>query len=255
MKHFYCLAVLVLLFSCKENKETNPENLNKVQKDTTSLKETEAGPDRIETSDLRPNEKLKLQQVYTDLVEYVDFDANGDFTLFTVQKDKHLVSFYNNLESAGSFKRGDLLEVKWKIDTIYIAGEGEKEDFGEWLVDAKKVKDGNVSLFLKKYKKPIKYYTAKEDYTTDYKDYLYTQVEYYLANSKNELVKAALKDPNADLSYSIEEKEKEGRSYTVLGISNDGEHHTNIIQWLYLDNENRNLYEYDLPNDKLIEFK
>jgi hypothetical protein len=140
MKQFYCLALLVLLFSCKENKEANPENLNKVQKDTTSVKETEAGPDRIETSDLRPNEKLKLQQVYTDLVEYIDFDANGDFTLLTVQKDKRLVSFYNNLESAGIFKRGDLLEVKWKIDTIYIAGEGEKEDFGEWLVDAKKVK-------------------------------------------------------------------------------------------------------------------
>jgi hypothetical protein len=110
-------------------------------------------------------------------------------------------------------------------------------------------------LFLKKYKKPIKYYTDKEDYTTDYKDYLYTQVEYYVANSKNELVKGAIKDPNADLSYSIEEKEKDGRSYTVLGISNDFEHHTNIIQWLYLDNENRNLYEYDLPNDKLVEFK
>jgi hypothetical protein len=123
------------------------------------------------------------------------------------------------------------------------------------MISAKKVKDGNVSLFLKKYKKPIKYYSEKEDYTDGFKDYLYTQVEYYLANSKQELVKTAIKNPDADLSYSIEEKEKEGHIFYVLGISNDFEHHTNIIQWIYIDSNNNQLYEYDLPNDKLVEFK
>ncbi|TPG45359.1 hypothetical protein [Flavobacterium pectinovorum] len=254
MKQFYCLAFLVLLFSCKENKEATTENLNTTQKDTINIKETKVVSNNTQTSVLRPNEKLKIQQVYSDLVEFVNFDGNGDYALFTVQKNKELISLYTNLENAKTFKRGDLLDVKWKMDTIYIAGEGEKQDFGEWLVDAKKVKDGNVTLFLKKYKKPIKYYSEKEDYTADYKDFLYTQVEYYLANSKNELVKAALKSPDADLSYSIEEKDREGRSYIVLGISNDFEHHTNILQWLYLDNENNTLYEYDLPNDKLIKF-
>lgn len=256
MKQLYCLAVLTVLFSCKENKETTSEKLNKeISKDTITVKEATGQSSALNLkSDLRPDEILKLQEVYQDAVEFVNFDGNGDYALFTVQKNKKLISFFTNLEQASEFKRGDVLEADWKMDTIYEAGDGEKLEFAEWLIKARKVKDGNASLFRKKHPKPIKYYSEKEDYTADFKDYLYEQVEFYLANSKNELVKSAIKDPKADLSYSIEEKDRDGRSYIVLGISNDFEHHTNIIQWLYLDNENRKLYEYDLPNDKLIQF-
>ncbi|MBF4505251.1 hypothetical protein IRZ83_01135 [Flavobacterium sp. JLP] len=256
MKQIYCLALFALLFSCKENKETNSKNLNKsAQKDTLSVKEinTTASKENFE-SDLRPSEKLKLGQPYSDTVEYVEFDNNGDFPLFSVQKNKKLVGLVSNSEDAPKFKRGDVLELKWKMDTLYVAGESEELNFSEWMISAKKVKDGNVSLFLKKYKKPIKYSSTKEDYTDGFKDYLYTQVEYYLANSKQELVKTAIKNPDADLSYSIEEKDKEGHIFYVLGISNDFEHHTNIIQWIYIDSNNNQLYEYDLPNDKLVEF-
>ncbi|MEN2399415.1 hypothetical protein GKZ90_0006485 [Flavobacterium sp. MC2016-06] len=256
MKKIYCLALFALLLSCKENKETTSENSNKtVQIDTTSVKNTAvtASNENL-VSDLRANEKLKPQQTYSDQVEFVNFDGNGDYALFTVQKNKKLVSFFTNLENAGIFKRGDVLDVTWKMDTIYEAGEGEKQDFGEWLITAKKVKDGPVSLFRKKYKKEIKYYSDNKDLTTDFKNYLYEQVEYYLANSKKDLVIANIKNPEANLVYSIEDRDKNGRSYTVLGISNEFENQTSIIQWLYLDNENRKLYEYDLPNDKLVEF-
>jgi hypothetical protein len=256
MKQLYCLALLAVLFSCKENKETTSENLNNdIPKDTIKIKEvTDKSSGLNLVSVLRPDEKLKLEEVYNDTVEFVNFDGNGDYALFTVQKNKKLISFYTDLADAKEFKRGDILEAAWKMDTIYEAGEGEKQEFAEWLVNAKKLKDGNVSLFRKKHPKPIKYFTDKEDYTADFKDYLYEQVEFYLANSKNELVKTAIQNPNTDLSYSIEEKDREGHSYIVLGISNDFEHHTNIIQWLYMESINRKLYEYDLPNDKLIQF-
>ena len=256
MKQLYCIALLAMLFSCKDNKEATAESLKEnVTKDTLALKEAGDNVSNLNlTSNVRPGEKLKLEEVYDDTVEFINFDGNGDYALFTVQKNKKLISFYTDLADAKTFKRGDLLDVAWKMDTIYEAGEGEKLEFAEWLVNAKKVKDGNVSLFRKKHLKPIKYYSEKEDFTADFKDYLYEQVEFYLANSNNELVKSAIKDPKADLSYSIEEKDRDGRSYILLGISNDFEHHTNIIQWLYLDNENRKLYEYDLPNDKLVQF-
>jgi len=256
MKQLYCIALLAMLFSCKDSKEATAESLKEnVTKDTLSVNEAGDNVSNLNlTSNVRPGEKLKLEEVYDDTVEFVNFDGNGDYALFTVQKNKKLISFYTDLADAKTFKRGDLLDVAWKMDTIYEAGEGEKLEFAEWLVNAKKVKDGNVSLFRKKHSKPIKYYSEKEDFTADFKDYLYEQVEFYLANSNNELVKSAIKDPKADLSYSIEEKDRDGRSYILLGISNDFEHHTNIIQWLYLDNENRKLYEYDLPNDKLVQF-
>ena len=256
MKQLYCIALLAMLFSCKDHKEATAESLKEnVTKDTLALKEAGDNVSNLNlTSNVRPGEKLKLEEVYDDTVEFINFDGNGDYALFTVQKNKKLISFYTDLADAKTFKRGDILDVAWKMDTIYEAGEGEKLEFAEWLVNAKKVKDGNVSLFRKKHSKPIKYYSEKEDFTADFKDYLYEQVEFYLANSNNELVKSAIKDPKADLSYSIEEKDRDGRSYILLGISNDFEHHTNIIQWLYLDNENRKLYEYDLPNDKLVQF-
>lgn len=256
MKQIYFLALFTLLFSCKENKETNSENINKsVQKDTLDAKEkSDTVSKDIFASDLRPNEKLKIGQNYSDTVEYVEFDDNGDFPLFTVRKNKKTVSLVTNSDDAPKFKRGDVLEIKWRVDTLYVAGESEELNFTEWLINVKKVKDGNVTLFLKKYKKPIKYYSDKGDYTDSFKDYLYTQVEYYLANSKQDLVKAAIKSPDADLSYSIEEKEKDGHPYYVLGISNDFEHHNNIIQWIYLESDSRIIYEYDLANDKLVEF-
>lgn len=257
MKQLYCLALFVLLLSCKENKDTTAENLDKtVQKDSTNVKSaTNIATNENLVSYLRPNEKLKIEETYSDQVEFVNFDGNGDYALFTVQKNKKLVSFYTNLEDARPFKRGDILDVNWKMDTIYEAGEGEKQDFGEWLITAKKVKDGPVSLFRKKYKNPIKYYSEKEDtYTAGFQDFLSTEVEYYLANSKNEAVKTAIKDPETNFSYAVTEKQKGEKSYYVIDISTDFQHNSTILQSIYLDSATNILYEYDLPNDKLIKF-
>lgn len=253
MKQLYCLALFAVLFSCKDYKQATSENLSTI-KDTTAVSEVADASGLKLKSALRPAKTLQLEEVYNDSVEFVNFDGNGDYALFTVQKNKKLLSFYTDLADAKAFNRGDLLDVSWKMDTIYEAGEGEKPEFAEWLVNAKKIKDGSVSLFRKKHPKDLKFYSDNNNLTPDFKDFLYEQVEYYLANSKNELVKLAVKDPKADLSYSIEEKDKDGRSYYALGISNDFEHHTNVIQWLYVDSENNKLYEYDLPNDKLVQF-
>ena len=51
------------------------------------------------------------------------------------------------------FKYGDLIKVKWKMDSIWIAGDGETLDFSERAIDADKVKNGNVSNFREIYKK------------------------------------------------------------------------------------------------------
>lgn len=249
------VLVALLLFSCKDEKKTTSEtalktNINKEkQAEMTSQQESFF-------SAIRPGEKLDKRKEYADEVEYTDYDDNGDYNLFTIKKDKQTVALHTNFEGADKFYRGDILEITWKIDSTYSAGDGEKLDFTPWLIKARKVKDGSVSQFKKKYKKPIKYYWAEEEeYSASFKDYLYTLVEYYLANSKKELVKANLQNPDTNLVYSIESGDKNGQSYTILGISNEFENHTSIIQWLYLDTETRKLYEYDLPNDQLIEFK
>ena len=255
MKLFYIPALFLLLSACNEKNKTDyiKKSPVSVSKPVSPEKIAEPLPTEFK-SDIRPDEKLDLDKIYSDTAEFVEFSDGGDYSYLVIKKGKKTIALTTN-DSNPDFVRGDIFDVKWKIDSIYIAGDGERLDYTEWFVGAKKIKEGSVSLFRKKYKKPIKYHWATDaEYTTEYKDYLYTLVEYYLANSDKDLVKSHLTDSNEELSYSIEEGEKDGRSYVILGLATEFEHRTSIIQWLYLDNENRKLYEYDLANDKLIEF-
>ncbi|MFD1605217.1 hypothetical protein ACFSJW_01340 [Flavobacterium artemisiae] len=255
MKLFYPLALLVLLSSCNKNEKTEKLPSKSLSKEKIVEKTSDKSLNQKFKSTLRPNQDLELHKVYTDTVQFIEYNTDFDYFFIDVKKGNDIAGLNTNSDNI-NFNRGDVLEVKWKIDSIFIAGDGERLDFAEWLVSAKKIKDGNVTLFKKKYKKPIKFYFSDENMSDWYKDHLYTLVEYYVANSKNELLKSHIENPSPDeeLSYSIEDRERNGRSYTVLGLANEFEHRTSVFQWLYVDKETKKLYEYDLGNDKLIEF-
>jgi predicted rRNA methylase YqxC with S4 and FtsJ domains len=122
------------------------------------------------------------------------------------------------------------------------------------LVNIKKIKDGKVSLFKKNYKKELNIIYEKE-FTKDGMDFIYKTIQYYLANTTNELVKTNLNNKNANLLFMIEpDFERNKEFYTHIGIATSHENHTQVFQWLYL-NEDDELFEYDLPNDKLIKFE
>ena len=243
--------------ACKHANNTNRKPVDQsipapLKKDTQQVKQSHIGTLPALKSIIRPKVDLKLGEIYADTLEFVEFDDNGDYPYLYAKKGDEIIPMIYDQSQKMNFLRSDLLVVKWKIDSMWIAGDGDKLVFAEWAINAKKIKDGSVALFRKKYKKPIKYWSGKdESYTNEYKDYLYKAVEYYLANSKAPLVLENLKDPNVNLTYSIEKGEKNGRSYTILGISRDLPDQSSIIQWLYLDVENHNLYEYDLANDEL----
>ncbi|KAF2510598.1 hypothetical protein [Flavobacterium foetidum] len=255
MKLLYALTVLVLFSSCNKKEEAKKIPLKTPSKEKITENSIGKFSNTTFKSILRPNQDLELNKVYTDTVQFIEYNTDFDYYFIDVKKVNEIVGLNTNSDDI-DFNRGDVLEVKWKIDSIFIAGDGERLDFSEWLVDVKKIKDGNLSLFKKKYKKPIKFYTTQEDMSDGYKDFLYRTVEYYLANSKKELVKLHIQNqlPDEQLSYSIEDRELGGRSYAVLGLANEFEHRTSIIQWLYVDKESKKLYEYDLGNDKLVEF-
>ncbi len=255
MKLFYSVVSLVLLSSCNSKEETKKLPPKTPSKDKIIENTAGKSSNTKFKSTLRPNQDLELHKVYTDTVQFMEYNTDFDYFFIEVKKGNDIAGLNTNNDDI-NFNRGDILEVQWKIDSIFIAGDGETLDFSEWLVNAKKIKDGNLSLFKKKYKKTIKFYTDKENMSDWYKDLLYKNVEYYLANSKKELVKLHIQNasPEEQLSYSIEDRERDGKSYTVLGLANEFEHRTSIIQWLYFDQESKKLYEYDLANDKLIEF-
>ncbi|MDR6969596.1 hypothetical protein J2X31_003629 [Flavobacterium arsenatis] len=248
------LGFLFFLFSCNDSK--NEKQPSQAIKETIQIAPKKVVENaKTYNSSLRPKQALQLKAIYTDTVTFADFMDGGDYPLLFFYTKNDRLSFIYQTDENITFNRGDQLLINWKIDSTWIAGEGETLEFHEWITSAKKIKDGNVTAFRKKYTKPIKYWYSKEEtYSDTFKDYLYRFVEYYLANTKNELVLLNLK-ANENLVYSIEDGKKNGRSYTILGLSTEMEDHSSIIVWLYLDNETRKFYEYDLGNDKLIEFK
>lgn len=243
------LVFTVIFSSCKKedkNKENEPvKSENKIVKDS------------VFTSIVRPNEKLKLGKVMTDDFEFINYNDNGDyFYVFLKKGNQEIAMIYDwKVNKKRQFNRGDIIRVDWKIDSMWVSGDGESLHFEEWAKDAHKIKDGKVSLFKKKFKTPLSYHYS-EEFSTVFLDEIYTLVEYYLANSKRDLVRVNLEDPNAIIEYSIENRNENGKEYVVIGIKNNSEGLSSIMQWLYIENGERLvLYEYDLGNEKLIEFK
>lgn len=196
-------------------------------------------------------EKDSLQR---DTIEFVSYNDDFDYSQLNGKKGKEEISYINDQNNDRSFLRGDLIAIEYKNDSIYIAGDGETPQNAEWIVSAKKIKDGKVSKFRKEYNQPIKYHYSKEnEISSTYLDHLYKLAEYYIANSKNNLIKLFVKNRDA-LAYSVEKQTKENKEYYVLGIYTESEHKINTFQWLYIDPETDTIYEYDLPNDKLIKF-
>ena len=208
---------------------------------------------------IRPNEVISIHKEYKDIIEFDAYNDNYDYMyLYGKIENSDICLIYKwQGHDTGKyhFNKGDLIEITWKMDSIWIAGDGERLDYAEWAMDAKKVKDGKTTQFLKNYTKPIAYINYDVEYTDSHMDDITNKVEYYIANSKNKLVIAHIKDPSTEFIYSIEERERNDKHYTVIGIANNFESHLNTIQWLFIELNSSVLYEYDLVNDKLIEFK
>lgn len=189
------------------------------------------------------------------ILEFIDYNDDGDYFLLNAKKGKTLYSFINDKNEDRSLLRGDLVEITWKWDTIYIAGDGETPELAEWIVSIKKIKDGNVSVFRKQYPEKIPYSVIGDDnLTSEFKDKLYSLVEYYLANSKKESVKQCIRNKQ-ELSFTIEDRDEKEPSYIALGIYARSDGQSKIIQWLWYSPNTDMLFECDQNPDKLTPFR
>ncbi|CAI2768786.1 hypothetical protein [Flavobacterium collinsii] len=225
---------------------------NKV-KNTNEIKNTDQH--KLDTKQTDSKITQAKEEVFKDIFEFSDYNDDGDYTSLFAKKGDELYSFVNDKNEDRSLLRGDICEIQWKKDTIYVAGDGETPMLEDWLISVRKIKDGNVSKMRKEYKKEFKYHWSKEDdYSKGFLDKIYLLTEYYIANSKNELLQLHIKNKE-QISYSIENQKRENKDFTVMGIGYEFEKRFTIIQWLYYDGDTDKLYEYDLGNDKLNEFK
>ena len=99
----------------------------------------------------------------------------------------------------------------------------------------------------------LTYHWSDDSYSQAHLDSLYILAKFYIAHSESDLIKAAVKQ-NEQLEYSIEQQTYKDKTYDVLGIGHTSENRFTVMQWIYIDTNTRKIYEYDLPNDQLLEF-
>ena len=198
-----------------------------------------------------------IQAQVTDTLVFKEFNDDGDIALFFVQEGKKSWPMVFRAEKVPSIDllRGDTVEVIWKAMEIRNI-DNDLMDINQVLLDYSKLKDGKVHALRRTYPNILQYVKSPNLNLTDsYLAYLTDYLEYYLAYSKQPLIKEILKEKeNTKMFYQIDEITFEDRPYMVIGLGISQDNKQNILQWLYIDNENRKLYEYDIINQKLKEF-
>lgn len=145
----YILFISIILVSCNSNIEqsTNKNTIPSTPQETTppfisQTNKKEVKKDTIFYNNIRPNQPLYLNKFYQDTFEVVGENNDSDYFFFIFRKDDSLFNllYYVDPDKEGyALAQGDMVEVTWKIDTIYIAGEDDLVTYDLWLVEPKKL--------------------------------------------------------------------------------------------------------------------
>lgn len=234
------LALVIGMAACKP----------KPAKVTTTNEQAKPAKPTVSKDTVKSEKALAIQQ---ETMTFVAYNNDSDYAQLIAKKGKDVNYFIYDGEG-NDLQRGDQISVKWKRGTITIAGDGDTPAAADIIVSVRKIADGAVSNFKKHYGKPLKYtWPPKEGYPEYYLDKIYKLVEYYVANTQNDLIRRAI-DRKEQLTYSMESADKDGKKYTMIGVAVPGTQGSNIVQWLYIDKESDELFEYDLGEDKLVRF-
>ncbi len=191
--------------------------------------------------------------IYADTLEFVELVQQGDIGLFYVRRANQLkaLAVENPVAAQFGFLRGDIVSIQWKRDSIWIEGNGSAPEVTEYLVGATKIRDGAVSGFNQKHAKPIKAeYHEQYNFTPQFVKNMRNIVEEYLAGTVDPVFRGWLTDTAANIVFSIEEGQKEGRFYNILGIRKAEE--AEPVKWLFVDVDNHQVYELYAPSDSLV---
>lgn len=90
------------------------------------------------SSKLRRDQVLEIGKIYKDTVVFLENITDYDYFFFLVSKEKDTVGIIYYDEEI-PFRKGDTIALQWKMDTVYIAGEGDILSFEEWYVSGKKI--------------------------------------------------------------------------------------------------------------------
>ena len=187
------------------------------------------------------------------IIEFTYYEDDFKYSLLNGIHKENEIQFINEDTKERNYLAGDKIEIQWKYEKVSAFGDENSVFYAKKIISSKKIKNGYVTKFRKSYTKEMRFHWIDENYSDQYLDKIYLNVERYVAKSKDKLIKAIVKN-NENLLYSIEQQIYLEKEYTFIGIGIENENHFNVFQWLYFDSESNILYEYDLATDQLIKF-
>ena len=179
------LSILVLIASsCGQTTRQQVEN-NKKPTDSLFLSSNE----------------MPKSEMHTDTFEYIDYNVDYDYAYFILKRNEKEEYLYDGFfeEVIPDLSNGDLIEVQWQLDSIWVADDNES--FGGLNPFAKKIKKiGNA--------KDIQCDEYDEDYTKiiecTFEGKNMKQVyDFMIAKETNEYLKPEL--PLANIQYAATE--------------------------------------------------
>ncbi|MDC6363781.1 MULTISPECIES: hypothetical protein [Flavobacteriaceae] len=107
------------------------------------------------SSALRPKEPVVLNEIYTDTLEFIDYNDDYDYRYIIGHKNGMEVSLFYNWDwfdnEVYNFLQGDVIAVQWKMERMAISGDQETVGIAEMALDAKKIASGRKPIqFLKR---------------------------------------------------------------------------------------------------------
>ena len=115
-------------------------------KGTTKNNSTSMWTDSVFYSVFRPNEKLQLNTLYVDSLKYMGYDDYDDIAFICLERNDMI---HGRFISNGSvyqmitdlnLNRCDIIEIKWKIDSVRFRYDRNLLQFQEYAVEIKKNK-------------------------------------------------------------------------------------------------------------------
>ena len=95
------------------------------------------------TSTIRPNEAIVLNKTYKDTIQFSSYNDDGDYNLLFGKKDyQEVILTYNydwEKDNKYHFIEDEFIQITWKMDSIWQAGDSETLDFKETIIDAKRI--------------------------------------------------------------------------------------------------------------------
>ncbi|MRG44964.1 hypothetical protein GFS24_07555 [Chitinophaga sp. SYP-B3965] len=184
-----------------------------------------------------PAAKEKQDDIHLDNFTFLDYNQEGDESLFIVCRKGDTLAMIYNTEEGITYQMGDRIGLVWKDSAYSPAGDPQSSYTAHFVQQHTLVKEGALSRFLKSH--PVTFTFVFPDQVTEYAhDIIFKRACYYMANTASQPLRSIVDKQTDSLSINVEEMNK--------GFLLRFKHTTDSLPQLYINFEELyQLYEYD----------